>query len=93
MKNSGLADRIGVAVLAVGQVLVHDRPENRIVQPVLVQPVEQRGEPADRHRQQAAARPQHPPRLGQGLPALRRLGQVVQRPEQQHRVLRLVSLG
>jgi hypothetical protein len=34
--------------------------------------VQQRGEPGHRHRQQAAARGQHPPRLGQGqgLPAL-----------------------
>ena len=49
------ADRIGVAVLPVHQVLAHDRPELRIIQPALIQPIEQRGEPADRHRQQAAA--------------------------------------
>ena len=77
VKNSGQADGSGIAVLAVQQVLVHDRPEVRIVQPALVQPVEQRGEPADRHGQHAAARPQHPPGLGQRLPALRRPGQVV----------------
>jgi hypothetical protein len=35
------ADRVGVTVLAVRQVLVDDRPEVRIVQPALVQPVEQ----------------------------------------------------
>ena len=75
------ADGIGVAVLPVHQVLLHDRPEVRIVQPPLVQPVEQRGKPADRHGQQPAARPQRLPGLGQGLPALRRLGQVVQRPD------------
>src|SRR6202034_2943385 len=43
------ANRIRVAVLPVHQVLVYDRPEARIIQPALVQPVEQRGEPADRH--------------------------------------------
>ena len=38
------ADRIGVAVLAIGQVLVHDRPEDRVIQLVRIQPVQQRGE-------------------------------------------------
>ena len=85
MKNSGRC-RIRVAVLPVGQVLVHDGPEYRIVQPALVQPVEQRGEPAHRHRQQPATRGQHPPGLGQGSLATGRLGQVIERPEQQHRV-------
>ena len=51
------ADWIGVAVLPVQQVLVHDRPEVRIIQPPSVQSVEQRGKPADRHGQQAAAWP------------------------------------
>jgi hypothetical protein len=74
-------------MLPIGQVLVHDRPEARIVQPALIQPIEQRSEPAHRYRQQAAARAQHPPGFGQGLLAIRRLGQVVQRAEQQHRVL------
>ncbi len=49
-------------------------------------------EPADVHGQQAAARPQHPPGLSKGVPALRRLGQVLEGPEQQHRILRLGSL-
>jgi hypothetical protein len=85
------AGRVGVAVLPVRQVLVHDRPEDRIIQPALIQPIQQRSEPADRHRQQLAARPQHPPGLGQRLPSLRGVGQVVQRAEQQHRVLRAVG--
>jgi len=39
------ADRVGVAVLPVGQVALHDRPEVRVVQPALIQPIQQRGEP------------------------------------------------
>ena len=58
----------------IGQVLVDDWPEVRIVQPALIQPVEQRSEPAHRHRQQAAARGQDPTGLGEGLLAMRRLG-------------------
>ena len=87
------ANGIGVTVLPVLQVLVRDRPEVRIVQPPVVQPVEQRGEPADRHGQHAAAWAQHPLGLGQHLRPVRRIGQVVQRPEQQHRVLRLACSG
>jgi len=83
-------------VLAFGRVLYHDRPEVRVVQPALVQPVGQRGEPGDGDGQQAAARPQHPPRLGQrprpaGQPG--QPGQLIQRREQQHRVLGLRGGG
>ena len=85
------ADRIGIAVLTVRQVLDHDQPELRIIQPALIQPIKQRGEPADRHRQQAAAWPKHPPGLSKRLPPVCGIRQVIQRPEEQHRVLRLVS--
>ena len=85
--------RIGVAVLPIRQVPVHNRPELRIIWPALVQPVEQGCELAYCHREQAAARLQHPPGLAQGLPPVRAVRRVVQRPEQQHRVLRLVRLG
>src|ERR1039457_4373885 len=87
----GLAGRVGVAVLAVGQVLLHDRPEDRVIEPARIQPVEQRGEPAPRHGQQPPTWPQHPPGLAQRPLAVRSAGQVIQRPEQQHRVLRPIG--
>jgi hypothetical protein len=80
-------------MLPIGQVLVHDRPQVRIVKPVPIQPAEQCGEPAYRHGQQAAAGGQHPASLGQSLLAVRRPRQVIQRAEQQHRVVRRIGLG
>jgi ketosteroid isomerase-like protein len=54
-------------VLPIGQVLVHDRRNTGSSRQPLIQPVEQRGEPAHRHRQQAATAGQHSPRLGKSL--------------------------
>ena len=41
VKNSGLAHRIRIAVLALSQVPGHNRREHRVIEPARVQPVQQ----------------------------------------------------
>ena len=79
-------------MLPVHQIPLHIG-EMRIIKPALIKLIRQRGEPANRLGQQAATRPQYPPGLAQGLPPVRGVGQVIQRPEQHHRVLRPTGLS
>src|SRR3954469_7999139 len=43
-KELRLSDRVGVAVLAISEVTFHDRSKDWVVQPTVIQPVQQRGE-------------------------------------------------
>jgi hypothetical protein len=76
----------GVAVLAVGEVALDDRLEAGLEQEALRDAVEGRGEARDGRRGEQAAGAQRAPRLLQGAGAVGRLGEVVQRPEQEDHV-------
>ncbi len=89
--GAGMLTVMAVAV-GIDNFPVRDQPELRIIQPALMQPVEQGNEPQTAVTI-SRARLQHPPGLAQGLPPAGAVSQVIQRPEQQHRVLRLVRLG
>ena len=76
----------GVAVLAVGEVALDDRLEAGLQQEALRDAVERRGEARDRRGGEQPAGAQRAARLVQGAGAVGRLGQVVERPEQEHDV-------
>ena len=81
---------VGVAVLAVGDVALDDRLEAGLEQEALGDAVEGRGEARDGRSGEQAAGAQRAPRLVQGAGAVGRVGQVVERPEQEDDVGTLV---
>ena len=84
MNQPGCA--LGVAVLAVGEVALDDLLEAGLEQEALRDAVEGRGEARDGRGGEQPAGAQRAPRLGQGAGTVGRLGQVVERPEQEHDV-------
>ncbi len=75
-----------VAVLARGEIARDDRREDGVVEERAAKAVDEGRVARDRRGEQPASRTQHAKRLAQRPHAVRSLGQVVERPEQQHRV-------
>ena len=74
---------VGVAVLAVGEVALDDRLEAGLEQEALRDAVEGRGEARDGGGGEQAAGAQRAPGLVQSAGAVGRVGEVVERPEQE----------
>jgi hypothetical protein len=77
---------IVVTVNPVDKSTLDDRPEPRIVEVALDEAVEQRHEPADRGAHRDPTGPQHTSRLPPYGHPLGPVEQVVQRPQQKHRI-------
>ena len=83
----------GIEVASVAKIAFDDGAKARLEEQLAGQPVEQRRVARDGRDEQRCAGPGHPQRLAQRGDSIRRLRQVIHRPEQQHRVHRAVVEG